>query len=209
MKIFIIKERSIVQFGITKVLEDHFINHDISCYGSSDYDKFIDKQNLADLLIIDIDVDCDIFKLIHYYKMKGKKIAVWTSSLENSNLENLFDLHLEGYLYNGMEKDDLISAVDSLIKGKRYIGPSLTALLLEHYAESNTRHIPPLGLLSRREWEVLELLTKGFTNKQIASHLFISDKTVKNHVGNVLEKLEVPDRTNAVLKALKNKWFVI
>ena len=67
----------------------------------------------------------------------------------------------------------------------------------------------PIGLLTRREWEVLGELVKGYQNEEIARNLNISDKTVKNHITSILGKLDVKDRTNAVLLALKERWFYL
>jgi two-component system response regulator DegU len=68
---------------------------------------------------------------------------------------------------------------------------------------------PLNNLLTNRELEVFELITKGYTNLQISYKLIISEKTVKNHVSNLLDKLEVQDRLNAVIKAVKNNWIRI
>ncbi|WP_235182989.1 response regulator transcription factor [Gracilibacillus boraciitolerans] len=64
-------------------------------------------------------------------------------------------------------------------------------------------------MFTRREWEVMELLTQGYSNQRISNQLYITDKTVKNHISSILRKLEVPDRTNAVLTVLRNKWFYV
>ncbi|MCF3943840.1 LuxR C-terminal-related transcriptional regulator [Oceanobacillus sp. APA_J-2(6-2)] len=67
----------------------------------------------------------------------------------------------------------------------------------------------PIGLLTRREWEVLGELIQGCQNEEIAMNLNISDKTVKNHITSILSKLRVKDRTNAVLLALRERWFYL
>lgn len=67
----------------------------------------------------------------------------------------------------------------------------------------------PLHLLTRRECEVLQLLADGKSNKAIGEALFISEKTVKNHVSNILQKMNVNDRTQAVVVAIKNGWVEV
>jgi two-component system, NarL family, response regulator DegU len=67
----------------------------------------------------------------------------------------------------------------------------------------------PLHLLTRRECEVLQLLADGKSNRGIGEALFISEKTVKNHVSNILQKMNVNDRTQAVVMAIKNGWVEV
>jgi len=63
--------------------------------------------------------------------------------------------------------------------------------------------------LPRRETEVLKLMAEGKSNKMIGEHLFISEKTVKNHVSSILQKMEVDDRTQAVINSIKNGWVTL
>ncbi len=67
----------------------------------------------------------------------------------------------------------------------------------------------PVGVFTNREWDVMSLLIQGYSNEKIGNHLYITEKTVKNHISSILRKLNVPDRTNAVLAALKNEWFYV
>ncbi|OYD56045.1 hypothetical protein CGZ90_19615 [Fictibacillus aquaticus] len=64
----------------------------------------------------------------------------------------------------------------------------------------------PSRILTRREWEVLQLLADGHNNKSISVRLFVSESTVKNHLSSIMRKLKVNDRTAAVIKALRNNW---
>lgn len=89
-------------------------------------------------------------------------------------------------------------AIERLIKGERVFPPAIEEQVPE---ESNNPE--QFEELSSREQEVLELLAKGMSNRSIAETLYISDKTVKNHVSNILKKLSVEDRTQAVIVSLK------
>lgn len=130
------------------------------------------------------------------------------SSVTHFLLIKTFKMRLNGYFYNGMESQELTNAIDHIINSQTFIHPSLSNVLLEDYTTNKKTIVPskPVGLLTRREWKVMELMTKGFRNEQIGNSLYISDKTVKNHVSSILKKFQVVDRTNAVLLALKKRW---
>lgn len=104
----------------------------------------------------------------------------------------------EGYVQKDIKPEELKDAIERLIKGERVFPPAIEEQVPE---ESNNPE--QFEELSSREQEVLELLAKGMSNRSIAETLYISDKTVKNHVSNILKKLSVEDRTQAVIVSLK------
>ncbi|MFS0783698.1 response regulator transcription factor [Bacillus sp. 1P06AnD] len=126
-----------------------------------------------------------------------------------------------GYLLKEMDADALIEAVKVVADGGSYLHPKVTHNLVREYrrlatdmAEENSSNLAteirrPLHLLTRRECEVLQLLADGQSNRVIGETLFISEKTVKNHVSNILQKMAVNDRTQAVVLAIKNGWVEV
>lgn len=123
-----------------------------------------------------------------------------------------------GYLLKDLKMASLIEAIRVIAHGGVYIHPIMMGRLVNelrrlsrmegamyyHYAS-----LPPLSwqeVLTYREMEVLRLMSQGKNNRAISEHLYISEKTVKNHVSNILYKLNVQDRTQAVLLALKYGW---
>lgn len=127
-----------------------------------------------------------------------------------------------GYLLKEMDADALIEAVKVVADGGSYLHPKVTHNLVKEYrrlateeAGSANGYVPqveirrPLHLLTRRECEVLQLLADGKSNRGIGEALFISEKTVKNHVSNILQKMNVNDRTQAVVVAIKNGWVEV
>lgn len=214
MEIFLIKEPSLLREGMIKILEEKFTNSSVTAYNSDEYITQSSSKRKADLVILDMDAKINIEPTVNFYKTNEKKIIVWASSPYDEALIDLFKMDLNGYFCHGMDKDELMAAIQSVIDGKKYIHETLTPALLGDYVRLNkntqvVKKEEKLDSLSQREWEVLELLTKGCKNEQIAKSMYISEKTVKNHVSNILRKLEVPDRTNAVLKALRNQWFSV
>lgn len=132
-----------------------------------------------------------------------------------------------GYLLKDMEAESLINAIRSVVVGHAYIHPKVTGKLinqlrrmtyLDHTGvaggnpahDSALRYIDsPSSPLTKREAEVLRLMAEGRSNKSIGEYLYISEKTVKNHVSSILQKMEVDDRTQAVIIAIKNGWVTL
>ncbi len=118
-----------------------------------------------------------------------------------------------------MDADTLIEAVKIVAEGGSYLHPKVTHNLIREYRrlvsekgenKERKREVRwPLHLLTRRECEVLQLLADGKSNRGIGEALYISEKTVKNHVSNILQKLNVNDRTQAVVVAIKNGWVEV
>ncbi|KGP73552.1 response regulator [Pontibacillus yanchengensis] len=128
----------------------------------------------------------------------------------------------QGYLLKEMDSDALIEAIKVVSEGGSYLHPKVTHNLVREYrrladdggggtaqASKTIEYRKPLHLLTRRECEVLQLLADGKSNRGVAEALFISEKTVKNHVSNILQKMNVNDRTQAVVTAIKNGWVEV
>lgn len=127
-----------------------------------------------------------------------------------------------GYLLKEMGTSDLVDAVRVVACGGAYIHPKVTGKLIEEFRRlseqeaaagrtfslNDSHVIDPriIESLTRREREVLQLMAEGKSNRGIGEHLFISEKTVKNHVSSILQKLSVQDRTQAVVISIKNGW---
>ncbi|KGX93942.1 chemotaxis protein CheY [Pontibacillus halophilus JSM 076056 = DSM 19796] len=127
----------------------------------------------------------------------------------------------QGYLLKEMDSDALIEAIKVVGEGGSYLHPRVTHNLVKEYrrlsegdgettkSSSPIEYRKPLHLLTRRECEVLQLLADGKSNRGVAESLFISEKTVKNHVSNILQKMNVNDRTQAVVTAIKKGWVEV
>lgn len=114
-----------------------------------------------------------------------------------------------GYLLKDVSPDQLISAIVEVYYGKGFLHPAMANKLFQEFARLYAKETAPTvelkDPLSEREMEVLALVTRGMSNREIAKALYLSDKTVKNHLSNIFRKLGVADRTQAALLAVKGK----
>ncbi len=110
-----------------------------------------------------------------------------------------------GYVLKEAEPEELRRAMEAAQRGEVMLCPIIATKLLEHFRTEPGAAKPrlPYEQLTQRELEVLQSAADGLTNKQIAERLFISEKTVKNHISNIFSKLNVNDRTQAILYALR------
>lgn len=120
----------------------------------------------------------------------------------------------KGYILKTMASAQLIYAIDEVAAGKIYLPATLSSRFFEYFQKSFREETQTaadeenlLNYLTQREEEVLDLLTQGVTYKGVAQKLFISETTVKTHVNNIFQKLQVNDRTQAVLYALNNGFL--
>ena len=117
-----------------------------------------------------------------------------------------------GYLLKDVEPSVMVQAIRRIYAGESFVEPSLTKKLFHGITNrEESRPSPPVhspqevDRLSAREIEVLQLIGRGMSNAEIARELFLSEKTVKNHLTNIFRKIQVTDRTQAVLYAIKHK----
>ena len=115
------------------------------------------------------------------------------------------DLGALGYILKYAKASELIEAIRKANKNQSYIQPSMAAELESEKKNVKRLLHDPKKNLTGREKEVLNLLSRGMLNKEIAKALYISEKTVKNHVSSIFRKLNVQDRTQAAVFALKNR----
>lgn len=125
-----------------------------------------------------------------------------------------------GYLLKEMDSDALIEAIKVVHEGGSYLHPKVTHNLVQEYrrlakesasatSEHSIEYRKPLHLLTKRECQVLQLMAEGNSNRAVSESLYISEKTVKNHVSNILQKMKVNDRTQAVVTAIRNGWVEV
>lgn len=150
------------------------------------------------------------------------KVVVLSIHDDENYVHQVISSGASGYLLKEMDSDALIEAIQVVAGGAAYIHPKVTGKLITEFRRLSTLQDHEVAVeimegtgserfssLTPREKEVLQLMAEGRSNKAIGDYLYISEKTVKNHVSSILQKLVVQDRTQAVVISIKNGWVKI
>jgi DNA-binding NarL/FixJ family response regulator len=139
------------------------------------------------------------------------RIIMLTVSDEEADLYDAVKNGASGYLLKDSSIDEVAQAVRVVADGQSLISPSMAIKLLDEFKQMSRadRQQVPTPRLTERELEVLKLVAQGLNNREIAKRLFISENTVKNHVRNILEKLQLHSRMEAVMYAVREKLLDI
>src|SRR5690349_6539151 len=139
------------------------------------------------------------------------RIIMLTASDEEADLYEAVKNGASGYLLKDSSIDEVAQAVRVVADGQSLISPSMAIKLLDEFKQMSRsdRQQVPSPRLTDRELEVLKLVAQGLNNREIAKRLFISENTVKNHVRNILEKLQLHSRMEAVMYAVREKLLDI
>ena len=201
MKIIVVDDHPLVRQGIEMVtgLED-----DIELVGFASNGREAIKlleENRPDIALVDLrmpgEYGLDVVKegqAIH----PSCKFIILTSYVTEEDIREAMATRVDGYILKDALPEELLSAIRLVYWGKKYFDPAVVQYAMEKKdAEGDL-----LGQLTPRELDVLTALAKGLNNRSIAETLYISEHTVKKHIGQILEKLELKDRTQAALFAV-------
>jgi len=133
------------------------------------------------------------------------KIMMLTSFSDQDQVIPALEAGASGFQLKDIQPDELVTSIKKIISGENQLHPKATSHLLANLSNKSKQEKNLLEELTKRELDVLKEIAKGKSNKEIAAALFITEKTVKTHVSNLLAKLELADRTQAALYAVKNQ----
>lgn len=169
--------------------------------------NLLNKKIHPDILLLDINMPkkngIEVLEYIKHNKIPVK-VLILTVHNEVEYLLKAVDIGIDGYLLKDSSYDELKEAIDVVISGNTYIQPSLLPALnesMEDYALDKEK----IECLTKRELDVLRLISEGCSNKKISDELTISERTVKNHISHIFRKIDVEDRTQAAVFAIRNK----
>ena len=137
----------------------------------------------------------------------GVKVLALTVHEDRSYLQQLLQAGASGYLLKRAAADELIHAIRAVARGGTYLDPGLTQQVLGSIAGRSSRAGPPAEALSDREDEVMRLIARGHTNREIAARLELSVKTVETHKARAMEKLGLQSRADIVGYAIRWGWL--
>ena len=211
VNVMITDDHSMIREGLKQLLE---LEGDFKVIAeAADGVECISKleEVTPDVLLLDINMP-NMNGLEVLQKMKEKKIKVKVLVLTiHSEVEYLLkavDIGVNGYLLKDSESAELKKAINAVANGENYIQPSLIPVLNAKMIDRD-KDIVKIESLTKRELEVLKNLSYGMYNKEIAEKLDISERTVKNHISNIFKKIEVTDRTQAAVFAIRNNLITI
>ncbi|RCW17736.1 DNA-binding response regulator [Streptococcus gallolyticus] len=202
IKVILVDDHEMVRLGLKSFLN---LQADVEVVGEAG--NGLDGINLAlelkpDVVVMDLvmpemsGVEATL-KLLEEWK--EAKILVLTSYLDNEKIYPVIEAGAKGYMLKTSSAAEILNAIQKVARGELAIETEVDKKIKAHDMQPELHEE-----LTARERDILRLLTKGYDNQTIADELFISLKTVKTHVSNILAKLEVDDRTQAVVYAFKH-----
>jgi DNA-binding NarL/FixJ family response regulator len=201
VKTIIVDDHPVVRFGVKQMLS---AADDIEVVAEmDDVDDIIQviKDTEADLVLLDLELEhthgVDALRLVRE-NAPGTKVIIYTSHDEEDRIVQAAELGVDGYLLKGCGQRELVNAIMSVSTGGIALEAKVAGKLMSHMNRRSSADEAPTVNFSKRETQVLELLSCGKTNRDIGETLFISESTVKFHVHAILNKLDASNRTEAV-----------
>lgn len=206
IRVMIADDHSLIREGLKQLLE---FDGSIEIVGeASNGVECLEKLNESNPEVLLLDINMPEKNGIEVLKqMKADqseiKVLILTVHNEMDYLMKAVDIGVDGYILKDSESSELKKAIRAVKDGENYIQPSLIPALNSQLLSRDTDK-DRISLLTNRELEVLVQVANGMFNKEIATNLNISERTVKNHISNIFKKIDVSDRTQAAVFAIKN-----
>jgi DNA-binding NarL/FixJ family response regulator len=204
IRLVVVDDHSLFRRGLVSLLAD-MADFDVVGEATNGVDAIeIIRLNKPDVVLMDVNMpQMDGITAVQGLRNASVpvKILMLTISQENEDLIGAIQAGADGYLLKNTEPDELRRSILRVAHGQGVLSPEVTSNILKVVARHSNEDLT--NMLSDREVEVLGCLADGQTTLQIASHLFISENTVKTHIRHILEKLEASNRTEAVSKAIQ------
>lgn len=211
IEVMLVDDHKMIREGIRQLIE---FNDDIKVVyeaeNGKDALKYLEDSSV-DIILLDINMPVmDGISTLSEIRNRriDVKVLMLTVHNEVEYLVKATDIGCEGYLLKDSGSDELKTAIYSVAHGENYIQPKLINEL-NNYLIHKDADLDKIRSLTKREMDVLKLVAKGEFNKDIASKLEISERTVKNHIFNIFKKIDVSDRTQAAVFAIKNNLISI
>jgi DNA-binding NarL/FixJ family response regulator len=216
IRTLIADDHELFRRGLRMVLDDEPDIEVLGEAGDGESAIAMAREHAPDVVVMDVRMPVrsgiDAARAIKE-ELPGTKILVLTISDEEDDLYEAIKAGANGYLLKEISIDEIGHAVRSVNGGQSLISPSMASKLLDEFAamikKEEQKEQVPAPRLTPREMEVLQHVAQGMNNREIAKTLFISENTVKNHVRNILEKLHLHSRMEAVVYAVREKLLEI
>ncbi len=213
IRVLLVDDQSIVREGLSSLLQTHA---DLEIVGEAENGKVAVERSLSlkpDVVLMDIRMPImDGVAAIRLISQSAPeiKILVLTTFDDDQYVTQAMAYGAQGYLLKDTPSAELAQAIRSVNQGYTQLGPGLFAKTMNNHQTATSNSLPPatippeLAQLTAREKEVLLLIAQGYSNREIATELYITERTVKNHVNSILRSLNLRDRTQAAIFAHKH-----
>jgi len=206
IKVLLVDDKEIFREGLARLLDEQ--EHiEVVCQCSNGNQAIEKVEEIKPhVVLMDTDIsECSDIKAIRQMNESSPevKVAMLTDSKREGDLFSAIEAGAMGYLLKDMKVGELIESIDLIEKGEVVISPPLAGKLVRKFTSMRAKEAEAKDIPSERETEILKLLAKGATNKEIAETLFIAENTAKVHVRNLLEKLQLRNRQQAAAYAVQ------
>jgi NarL family two-component system response regulator LiaR len=207
ISVLIVDDHTIVRQGLRTLLE---LMEDIEVAGEASNGRIATEMAsqmhpdviLMDLMMPEMDGITAIKKICE--QNLGVKIIALTSFLEDGNIIPAIRAGATSFLLKDVSPTELVDTIRAAYRGEARLQPNVARKLMDQVATQPSNPTAATFDITDRELEVIQCVAKGMSNKEIANTLFISEKTVKTHISSLLSKLNLSDRTQLAIHALKN-----
>lgn len=205
IRVMIADDYEIIRHGIKRVLE--FEDNIRVVAEAVDGREVMDKIRTLkpDILLLDMSMPgysgLEILKQIKYDEMKLKVIML-TIERGTDIINAAIQYGADGYVVKESTTAEIVEAINTVYKGGKYLDKSLVNLLFEQHG--NQKKVSVFDELTDREIDILYFISKGYSNKEIAAKLFLSEKTIKNNLTRIFKKIDVKDRVHAAIYGVTN-----
>ena len=211
IRVAIVDDKEVFREGLARLLEERphirVVSHSGGRYVAAKV-----EHTKPDLVLMDTNLSaCEAIKIIpEIVKLcPTAKVAMLTDSVDKEKLFSCVEAGARGYLIKTLSIDDLVKSIDLIANGRIVISPVLSERFIDEVRKLRQMgkmiDVGEESVISERETEILRLIAKGYTNKEIAKKLFIAENTVKVHVKNILTKLGLRNRQQAAAYAVEHE----
>lgn len=202
LRVVIVDDHAIVREGLRALLESVSGIEVVGEAGSGDSAVSLVERTRPDVVLMDVAMPglggIEATRRI-CARIPNSRVIMLTMYGEDEFLFSALRAGARGYLLKGAQQHDVIRTINAVARGDVVFGPDIAGRVLRSFTE--VAPASPFPQLTERERDVLALLANGWTNGRIARNLSLTPKTVANHVSSILNKLQAPDRTAAILQA--------
>lgn len=208
MRVLIVDDHALFRDGLRSLLEAHGVIVVAEARNGAEALAFA-RLHQPDIVLMDLSMPgtngLTATRLISV-ELPDIRVVVLTASEDDADLFEAVKSGAQGYLSKNLEAHSLFALLDGAMRDEPAMTPALARKVLGEFARDRAEQsIPPESMLTSREQDVLELLTKGVTsNKELAERLFVSENTVKYHLRNILDKLHLNNRSQVIAYALRH-----